>query len=86
MPGPCPWALLLWASVGADAAVPLPRAVPFQISVVDNETGAGVPLVLLRTGGYLEYFTDSAGVVAFDEHGLLGQPVWFSVSHGRVCH
>ena len=54
--------------------------------MVDGETGAGVPLVLLRTGGYLQYYTDSAGFVAFDEPGLLGQPVWFSVRYMYMCH
>jgi hypothetical protein len=55
----------------------------FQIRVVDEETGRGVPLVELRTVNQLRYVTDSAGRVAFNEPGLMGQPVFFHVqSHG----
>eukprot|EP00756_Hemistasia_phaeocysticola_P063136 Hpha_TRINITY_DN6626_c0_g1::TRINITY_DN6626_c0_g1_i1::g.26460::m.26460 len=51
----------------------------FGISVRDNATGKGVPLVLLRTGNYIEHYTDSAGNIAFLEPGLMNQSVWFSV-------
>jgi hypothetical protein len=55
----------------------------FRIQVVDAETGRGVPLVELRTVNDLRYFTDSQGIVAFDEPGLLGHEVFFHVkSHG----
>jgi hypothetical protein len=58
-----------------------PRA--FRIDVVDEESGRGVPLVTLATTGQIRYVTDSAGVVAFDEPGLLGKEVYFHVwSHG----
>ena len=58
-------------------------AEPFGIRVVDGSTGRGVPLVSLRTTGDVVYVTDSAGWVAFDEPGLLGERVWFHVeSHG----
>src|SRR5689334_9776384 len=58
-------------------------AEPFRIEVVDAETGRGVPLVELRTVNDIRLFTDSQGVVAFDEPGLLGQSVFFHVkSHG----
>ncbi len=56
---------------------------PFGIRVVDEETGRGVPLVELSTTNQLRYVTDSAGYVAFDEPGLFGQKVFFSLkSHG----
>ena len=56
---------------------------PFAIEVVDDQTGRGVPLVELTTTGGITYVTDSAGLVAFDEPGLLGQRVHFAVkSHG----
>ncbi|APW59373.1 hypothetical protein [Paludisphaera borealis] len=56
---------------------------PFRIEVVDDETGRGVPLVELRTVNQIRYVTDSNGVVAFDEPGLMGLKVFFSVkSHG----
>src|SRR5689334_15281296 len=55
----------------------------FKITVVDAETGRGVPLVELRTTNETRFFTDSNGIVAFDEPGLLGQKVFFTLkSHG----
>ncbi len=55
----------------------------FQIRVVDEETGRGVPLVELETVNNLRYVTDSAGRVAFFEPGLMNQDVFFHVkSHG----
>ena len=55
----------------------------FEITVVDRETQRGVPLVELSTTNNIRYVTDSNGVVAFDEPGLLGQKVFFHVkSHG----
>lgn len=54
-----------------------------QIQVVDEATGRGVPLVELETVNKQLFVTDSAGVVAFDEPGLMGRPVWFHVrGHG----
>src|SRR5262249_5214616 len=54
-----------------------------QIKVVDETTGRGVPLVELETVNPLRYVTDSNGVVAFREPGLMGQSVFFHVrSHG----
>ena len=55
----------------------------FQIQVVDEQTGRGVPLVELRTTQQQRFVTDSAGYVAVREPELLGQTVFFSVSsHG----
>jgi hypothetical protein len=55
----------------------------FSIKVIDDETGRGVPLVELRTVNDLRYFTDSNGVVAFHEPGLMDKEVFFYVaSHG----
>ena len=55
----------------------------FCIKVVDDATGRGVPLVELKTVSGIRYYTDSAGVVAFEEPGLMGQKVFFHVkSHG----
>ena len=53
---------------------------PFRIQVVDGETGRGVPLVKLTTSSYISYFTDSSGIVAFDEPGMLGARVFFMVT------
>jgi len=56
---------------------------PFEIQVVDQATGRGVPLVELRTVNQIRYVTDSAGRVAFFEPGLMGTRVFFHVrSHG----
>jgi hypothetical protein len=73
--------LLLVLSLGAD---PAPQAGNyFKITVVDDQTGRGVPLVELRTVNGLRLWTDSNGVAAFFEPGLMGQDVFFHVaSHG----
>ena len=55
----------------------------FRIQVVDRQTGRGVPLVELRTTSNIRYFTDSHGIVAFHEPGLMDMEVFFFVeSHG----
>src|SRR6266540_7570254 len=55
----------------------------FKITVVDEQTGRGVPLVELRTVNNISLWTDSKGISAFDEPGLMGQEVYFHVkSHG----
>jgi hypothetical protein len=51
----------------------------FHVSCIDAETGSGIPLVLLRTGNYLEFYSDSGGNIAFNEPGMMSQPVFFSV-------
>jgi hypothetical protein len=55
----------------------------FAITVVDQATGRGVPLVELRTVNNAAWWTDSNGIAAFDEPGLMGREVFFHVrSHG----
>jgi hypothetical protein len=51
----------------------------FVIQVLDEISGRGVPLVELRTVNKISFWTDSAGVVAFNEPGLMNQEVFFSV-------
>ncbi|MBI1369560.1 MAG: hypothetical protein GC162_13010 [Planctomycetes bacterium] len=59
---------------------------PMAIHVIDEDTGRGVPLVTLTTTNNITYITDSAGYVAFDEPGLLGTKVYFTIaSHGYAC-
>ncbi|MFE4713292.1 hypothetical protein ACFRAM_20695 [Paenibacillus sp. NPDC056722] len=53
---------------------------PFMIKIVDAETGRGIPLVELKTTNNILYYTDSAGVVAFNEPGLMDQSVFFHLS------
>jgi hypothetical protein len=68
----------------APAADPAPQQGKyFKIAVLDEDTGRGVPLVELETTNHLRYVTDSNGLVAFYEPGLMGQSVFFHVrSHG----
>lgn len=55
----------------------------FKIKVVDEATGRGVPLVELETVHRVKFVTDSAGLVAFNEPGLMDRTVFFHVrSHG----
>src|SRR5438309_3949892 len=55
----------------------------FAIQVVDEQTGRGVPMVELKTTSAATYYTDSNGLVAFYEPGLMDSRVWFGVSsHG----
>lgn len=69
------------AACAADAA-PNPDDY-FAIEVVDEATGRGVPLVELETVNNIRLYTDSAGVAAFREPGLMNQKVFFYIrSHG----
>lgn len=55
----------------------------FTIRVTDEQTGRGVPLVELRTVNEQKFVTDSAGVIAFNEPGLMNREVFFFISsHG----
>lgn len=55
----------------------------FTIEVVDARTGRGVPMVELRSTNEARYYTDSAGLVAFNEPGLMDRDVYFHISsHG----
>jgi len=55
----------------------------FAVVVVDDRTGRGVPLVELRTVNEIRLHTDSNGVAAFREPGLMDRRVFFHVrSHG----
>jgi hypothetical protein len=80
---PAPLALLAALTLlGPETPAPAP-ARPFAVTVVDEQTGRGVPLVELRTVNEVRYVTDSAGVAAVDEPGLMGRSVFFHVkSHG----
>jgi hypothetical protein len=62
---------------------PAEHAKYFRINVIDDVTQRGVPLVELRTVNGIAHFTDSSGIVAFHEPGLMDQDVFFHVSsHG----
>src|SRR5438094_5986279 len=55
----------------------------FAIEVVDEQTGRGVPMVELQTTSGVRYYTDSGGLIAFYEPGVMDRKVYFGVSsHG----
>ena len=62
------------------------RAAPadyFVIEIIDEQTGRGVPLVELKTTNNIRHWTDSNGLVAFNEPGLMNRKVFFTItSHG----
>ncbi|MEI6141029.1 MAG: hypothetical protein WCP85_17305 [Mariniphaga sp.] len=58
----------------------------FTIRVVDQETMRAVPMVEFKTTNQLRYYTDSNGIIAFNEPRLMGQWVSFALfSHGYEC-
>ncbi len=74
----------MWNSLSLMLAIVLGTQPPspadyFAISVIDDATGRGVPLVELRTVDGTRYVTDSQGLVAFHEPGLMNQKVFFHV-------
>ena len=87
--------LITWASIpfasptlqALDAVIPRDmetlKKLCFRIKVVDDQTGRGVPLIELKTTNVVSYFTDSHGVIALYEPGLMNQNVFFHISgHG----
>ncbi len=52
---------------------------PHIIQIVDEATGRGVPLVELHTTSNVRAITDSAGIVAWDEPGLMDRKVYFKI-------
>lgn len=56
----------------------------YRIQVVDSETGRGVPLVELRTVNNIRHWTDSNGIIAFLEPGMMDRDVYFHVE-GDGC-
>jgi hypothetical protein len=56
-----------------------PGAAFFFIEVLDGQTQRGVPMVELRTTSQIRLYTDSSGIAAFYEPGLMGRKVFFYV-------
>ncbi|MBL8757806.1 MAG: hypothetical protein JNK35_05175 [Phycisphaerae bacterium] len=84
-------AAAVWMGLGlwpgaAEPARAAGDARPFRITVVDAATGRGVPMVELATTNGITLITDSAGVIAFDEPGLMGTEVWFHVKAHGYAH
>ncbi len=62
------------------AAVAGARAVePCRVEIVDRESGWPVPLVELKTTHGTSFFSDNAGVVAFDLPEMMGREIWLEV-------
>lgn len=59
---------------------PLAAVEPCRIEVVDDENGWPVPLVELTTTHHVSFFTDNAGVVAFNLPELVGTETWLTIS------
>jgi hypothetical protein len=53
---------------------------PCRIEVVEKDSGWPVPRVELRTPHGVSFFSDNAGVIAFDLPEMTGRNVWFEVS------
>ena len=51
----------------------------FQIRIVDEQTGRGVPLVEFRTTNAISCWTDSNGIVAWNEPGLMDRDLYFTI-------
>jgi hypothetical protein len=54
-------------------------AAPFGIQVLDDTSGQPIPMVTLETVHGLRFTSDSSGLIAFDEPGMLQRRVFFSV-------
>ena len=61
------------------SVVALAMTTPCRIEIVETGSGWPVPLVELRTTHQLRFFSDNAGVIAFDVPELMGREVWFDV-------
>ncbi len=83
---PLLWLACYTQAVPASARVPGPsrpwcsgHGRYFAIRVLDSATGRGIPLVRLQTDNAIRFYTDSNGVVAFYEPGLMHRSVFFSI-------
>lgn len=76
----------LWLSIGlACHTLCAADSDAFTVRVIDADSGRGVPLVQLETVNHIRYYTDSAGIVSFNEPGLMNQSVFFHInSHGYI--
>jgi len=52
----------------------------FMIKAIDSETNRGIPLVEFKTMHNVSYFTDSNGIIAFYEPGLMGLDVFVNIN------
>lgn len=52
----------------------------FGIRIVDEDTSRGIPLACATTQNSIRFYTDSAGVIAFNEPGLMDRDVYLNIS------
>lgn len=71
------WLVALWLGPTLLIAAP---ADYFAVTVTDAATGRGVPLAQLRSVNDVTWWTDSQGVVAIDDPGLMDTEVFVHVS------
>lgn len=71
--------ILIGGWLGATLAVDAPAWAEdyFTIEVLDSQTGRGAPLVKVHAAFGSDYYTDSNGIVAFDDPDLMDQDVTF---------
>src|SRR5215212_8574255 len=74
------FALLVTLLQAAAIAADIDPKTFFAIEVVDGQTNRPVPMVELQTTASVRYYTDSNGLVAFQEPGQMNQKVFFGVS------
>jgi len=72
--------MIVWNSLLAGLIATQAPSPYFKVRVVDEATGRGVPLIELRTVSQARWITDSAGLIAFFEPGLMDREVFFHVS------
>jgi hypothetical protein len=70
----------LFMMIGLTVSVRAAHQEYYQITVKDDQTGRGVPLVELRIVNDVRYYTDSNGIVALDDPELMGQKIYFQVT------
>ena len=71
--------LLLFCLLSNSEQTP-PLSQPFSIKFVDSVSELPIPLVEIRSAGnYWKAFSDSGGVVAFNEIGYMNDEVFFGV-------
>ncbi len=70
-------AFILWSAGFCVAAAA--GTSPCLIEIVEAGSGWPVPLVELRTTHQMRFFSDNAGVIAFDAPELMGRETWFDV-------
>jgi len=65
--------------VTAAVALQTGRGEYFNITIIDGATGRGVPLVELNTTNEISSYTDSNGIIAWNEPGLMDRSVYFEI-------